>query len=932
MNRINSTLKSKAKKKNSSIRINAYVIAIFIMTLFIGCGYAEITAMPLEVDVVATANTQDGVFITDAVKTGENETKSKINYYISSMLESRVVLEDSTSVEKFEITVFNKNSSDFVFIDALTEIGNSELYDNPNIEMTLEGIEKNVTIIKPSEFLTFTVVFKYKDGADTTNNVLNNKINFRFKEVPKIQINTTIDTLEDIYPDYESQEYLFTVEGLNSENEINNVPVSYSLSADIDKPLSVKIFNELDEEVTKDTVIMMEADGVNSIVHNYKMKIIWDNLNPEDGIEYNTIDYAEKDFNIKIKLEVKPDGFEGAEKYLDYKFNAESDLVVKSIPMYLKFDIDEDKRDLTLTNLRSQTEGIVYNYINKNGTDIYNSVDIEYKFSDDNKYLSVKPEITGTEDENGIFKISGGNTNVNNHNITVYVSNIVNQPKEIECNVILETIKPYASTKEVKINVTDSGVLKPTDDPTDVGVEFCSKFGTIEVIWLKERTNEPVEIPNSPDLYTSLAAEKQMTPVTWTHYPEGMVINEQTVNWIEDETPRIDDWYDYRTDYGKDGRIDNIVSRWANAKNSDGSYFVWIPRYAYRITYYSDDEKTAVEGFYDGYGKWRVSDGKKVFELDPGIETTEINGKTYIVHPAFMKDNEKVDKDGNALEDFMRGGWDSNLRGFWVAKYELSRTDATAESTGSTDNDVFRFVPGVVAAGSEKSGIYLQYSLAYDADKASHMIKMSEWGAVAYLTESQFGRNAHEICTNNTKVTGNGSNSTEDDSGPTYAYNTTYGAKSSSTGNIYGVYDLSGGSWEYTASYNRLASASRLSNTTYYAGEFTKLTKDADGKYISTRFATAYENAERENRLPSKIYDIGKIGDATKEVMTENYSATSGAFWNRDNSTYCAYTVPIWGRGGGAGEGYFSGLYYSDSTNGTGFSGVGTRYILAENY
>ena len=106
----------------------------------------------------------------------KNETKSKINYYISSMLESRVVLEDSTSVEKFEITVFNKNSSDFVFIDALTEIGNLELYDNPNIEMTLEGIEKNVTIIKPSEFLTFTVVFKYKDGADTTNNVLNNKI------------------------------------------------------------------------------------------------------------------------------------------------------------------------------------------------------------------------------------------------------------------------------------------------------------------------------------------------------------------------------------------------------------------------------------------------------------------------------------------------------------------------------------------------------------------------------------------------------------------------------------------------------------------------------------------------------------------------------------------------------------------------------------
>ena len=931
MNRINSTLKSKAKKKNSYIRTNVYVIAIFIMTLFIGCGYAEITAMPLEVDVVATANAQDGVFITDVVKTGENETKSKINYYISSMLESRVVLEDSTIVEKFEITVFNKNSSDFVFIDALTEIGNLELYDNPNIEMTLEGIEKNVTIIKPSEFLTFTVVFKYKDGADTTNNVLNNKINFRFKEVPKIQINTTIDTLEDIYPDYESQEYLFTVEGLNSENEINNVPVSYSLSADIDKPLSVKIFNELDEEVTKDTVIMMEADGVNSIVHNYKMKIIWDNSNPEDGIEYNTIDYAEKDFNINIKLEAKPDGFEGAEKYLDYKFNTESDLVVKSIPMYLNFDIDVDKRDLTLTNLRAQTEGIVYNYIEKDGVKKYNSVEMEYRFTDDNKYLSIKTADEDSDGENDILKIAGGSAKTTTNNMTVYVSNIVNQPKEMECNVIVETVKPYVTTKEVKINVIDSGVLKPLDDPADVGVEFCSKFGTIEVIWLKERTNEPIDIPNSPDLYTSLAVEKQLTPVTWTHYPDGTVVNEQTVNWIEDETPRLDDWYDYRTNYGKDGRIDNVVSRWANAKNSDGSYFVWIPRYAYRITYYSDDAKTEVEGFYDGYGKWRVSDGKKVLELDPGIETTEINGKTYIVHPAFMKDNEKVDKDGNPLEDFMRGGWDKNLRGFWVAKYEMSRTDSTETSTGSTSNDVFRSIPGVIAVGSEKSGNYLKYSLAYDADKASHMIKMSEWGAVAYLTESQFGRNAHEISPNISKVTGCGSSDPINYDGIVYPYNAQLGAKSSSTGNVYGVYDISGGSWEYTASYNRLAESIRLTHTNY-AGEFTKHTKDANGNYISTRYATAYENAEKENRLPSKIYDIGKVGDGTKEVMTENYSATSGAFWNSDNSTFCAATVPVWGRGGGASEAVqYLGIFYSDSTNGSGFAGVATRFILAEN-
>ena len=303
MNRINTTVKRSAKKEKSSIRINIYVIIILVMTLFIGSGYAEITAIPLEIDAVATSQTQDGVFITDAVKKEEYESQSKINYFISSVLESRVVLDDSTSVEKFEVTVYNKNSSDFVFIDALTEIGNPKLYDNPDIEMILEGIERNETIIKPSEFLTFTVVFKYKDGASMTNNTLNSNINFRFKEVPKIQINAQTDNISDVYPDYDPQEVLFSVDGFYNENEINNIPVSYTLTANIDKPLSVKIYNESNEEITKDSVIIMEADGITPITHNYKLKIIWDDSNPEENIEYNTIDYAEKDFNIDINLE-----------------------------------------------------------------------------------------------------------------------------------------------------------------------------------------------------------------------------------------------------------------------------------------------------------------------------------------------------------------------------------------------------------------------------------------------------------------------------------------------------------------------------------------------------------------------------------------------------------------------------------------------------
>ena len=48
------------------------------------------------------------------------------------------------------------------------------------------------------------------------------------------------------------------------------------------------------------------------------------------------------------------------------------------------------------------------------------------------------------------------------------------------------------------------------------------------------------------------------------------------------------------------GTEDNRASRLVNAKDSNGSYFVWVPRYAYRITYYNDEGQ--VSGYYDGRG------------------------------------------------------------------------------------------------------------------------------------------------------------------------------------------------------------------------------------------------------------------------------------------------------------------------------------------
>ena len=151
------------------------------------------------------------------------------------------------------------------------------------------------------------------------------------------------------------------------------------------------------------------------------------------------------------------------------------------------------------------------------------------------------------------------------------------------------------------------------------------------------------------------------------------------------------------------------------------------------------------------------------------IETVEYNGYKYIVHPAFETNLDN-------------GGWDKDLEGFWTAKYEMSRTDATVSSDGS--GTTFLSKPSVQSARSICIGDMYQYSRSYDVEKESHMMKNSEWGAVAYLTQSKYGRNGYEIDINNSAyVTGNGGGSTTElsSSGIINAYNSEIGAKASTT-------------------------------------------------------------------------------------------------------------------------------------------------------
>ncbi len=345
-----------------------------------------------------------------------------------------------------------------------------------------------------------------------------------------------------------------------------------------------------------------------------------------------------------------------------------------------------------------------------------------------------------------------------------------------------------------------------------------------------------------------------------------------------------DTWYHYEAG---DNQTDTKTSRWANAKiTKEGadSYFVWIPRYEYKIV----------------SGEGTSTAGPIEVKFIPTSQTTADEG--YKIHPAFQ--------DGTS-NHFKRGEWDKELAGIWVAKYETSHSDATESSEGSSTT--LKVVPNVPSWRSITIGESYTTAYNYDRSKESHLMKNSEWGAVAYLTHSQYGRNGHEIDINNssTYITGNGGGSTNASGaeGITNAYDTAQGAQASTTGNIYGIYDLSGGAYEKVAGYISNGNSS-LNNGSSFAYQ----TVDPEGYQTrSTKYATVYpydssNDTNTNNYTTYKNAGYG-YGDA---ILESSLTGRDWVSWFNDSSGFPALIYPFFCRGCCFADGGRTGVFAFD--------------------
>ncbi len=218
--------------------------------------------------------------------------------------------------------------------------------------------------------------------------------------------------------------------------------------------------------------------------------------------------------------------------------------------------------------------------------------------------------------------------------------------------------------------------------------------------------------------------------------------------------------------------------------------------------------------------------------------------------------------------------------GIWVAKFEASE-----EESGGVN-----FLPGVSSLRNLNIGDMYTRSEDYNTKLNSHMVKNSEWGAVAYLSYSNYGIGSKDkISINNSKdyYTG-GSNDTK----TIYSTN----VNQSTTGNEYGVFDMKGCCSEYVAAYVNNGNSKIRSN-----GK--SLTKSGEEDVTkSTNKVTVYEasNSKTEETVDDQgsNYDLsGKnnFGDALYETST---SGTVDKGWQGGVSQYPYQEKPFFLRSG----------------------------------
>lgn len=307
--------------------------------------------------------------------------------------------------------------------------------------------------------------------------------------------------------------------------------------------------------------------------------------------------------------------------------------------------------------------------------------------------------------------------------------------------------------------------------------------------------------------------------------------------WVKADI--VDKWYDYQKKEWANAVLVSSSSRNTYKNANPGTeilesdvlaYLVWIPRYRYKLFNVSS-----------------AAISPQTIEIEfENKETTKSTGSTngtWLTHPAFTFGTDEIN-------------------GIWVGKFE---------TTGSSSTPTVK--PGIATLSG--LNITQQFNAVKNFNNATtyglnnkfdaHMMKNIEWGATVYLSHSKYGKNG-EISTNMTTYSGSATSNA-------YISNT----NQSTTGNIYGIYDMSGGRYERVmAGIFSDANKTKLiiGGSTFTEAQLTL----SNQNFIGAKYVDMYDFSKS-----TTDYNRRKLGDATGETLG----------WYGDGAVYIARLYPL---------------------------------------
>ncbi len=392
-----------------------------------------------------------------------------------------------------------------------------------------------------------------------------------------------------------------------------------------------------------------------------------------------------------------------------------------------------------------------------------------------------------------------------------------------------------------------------------------------------------------------------------------VIYDNESSSWIKADIHSM--WYNYETQEWANAVTIKDASNRARYISSEvgtkidmkdiNTMWVWIPRYSYTLgNTYGTKLDGALEPSVEAPGSFDIKFvDKSVIDNGNGVYTGEV-ADNYYTPSAFCF--------GNTCDTSRGDTGNIELSGVWVSKFELSGTsdDLTSiPNSNSLRNQTLASFFTAITTNFQGENGKDRYGLSGNYDV--HMIKNTEWGVQAYLSQSKYGKYGNqafleankEIYINNyyddvskTTLTGCSSGTVSSPSSKTcsYPYNSPVsGVGASTTGNIYGIYDTVGGAYEIVmGNYNQI------------------LSESGAGAMPEARYYNLYTGI------------TGIRGDATNTDGTFGFYGDSGVFVND--------TSPWFVRGSfyNSGQDASSGVFSYVGHTGRADENVGTRMSL----